>query len=179
MDFMSLYTSRDGRISRKTWWIGALILGVANIVISLLLLPMIGFGGPNMALLMSGEMDAAAVSTAITGAMQTSAWASLVLFLVFAYPAYCLSLKRRQDKNNNGLDLLVYMGLTIVMLLLQALGLAYTMTEVQGFNMPMPNTLFMVLGFVMAVYGIYLLVVLGFLKGTAGANTYGADPLGA
>jgi uncharacterized membrane protein YhaH (DUF805 family) len=43
----------------------------------------------------------------------------------------------------------------------------------------MPTMLFSALGIVSAIFGIYLLVVLGFLKGTAGANSYGADPLGA
>lgn len=31
---------------------------------------------------------------------------------------------------------------------------------------------------VILVWGIYLLVVLGFLKGTTGPNQYGPDPLG-
>lgn len=33
------------------------------------------------------------------------------------------------------------------------------------------------LGIILLVYAIYLLVVLGFLKGTAGPNNYGPDPL--
>ena len=36
------------------------------------------------------------------------------------------------------------------------------------------SILFLLLG----VFGIYMLVQLGFLKGTPGANNYGADPLG-
>ena len=36
------------------------------------------------------------------------------------------------------------------------------------------SILFALLG----IFGIYLLVQLGFLKGTQGANSYGADPLG-
>jgi len=33
------------------------------------------------------------------------------------------------------------------------------------------------LGIIVGIYAIYLLVVLGFLKGTSGPNNYGPDPL--
>ena len=177
MDFQYLYLRTDGRISRKTWWIGAIVLAVVNIVISLLILPVIGLGGPNMAAIMAAQSDPAQVAGLVAGAMQASAWGSLILFLVFAYPAYCLSVKRRHDKNNSGRDLLIYFGLTIVVLLIQALGLGYTMTDIQGVAVPMPSLLFSVVGGVVAIFGIYMLVVLGFLKGTDGTNDYGPDPL--
>jgi uncharacterized membrane protein YhaH (DUF805 family) len=47
-----------------------------------------------------------------------------------------------------------------------------------GIPMATPTMVFSVLGLVMLVYSIYMLVVLGFLKGTAGPNQYGPDPLG-
>ena len=34
-----------------------------------------------------------------------------------------------------------------------------------------------IVGLILFIYAIYILVVLGFQKGTAGPNTYGADPL--
>ena len=177
MDFQYLYLRTDGRISRKTWWIGAIVLGVINVIISLLILPLIGLGGPNMAAIMSAQTDPAQVAALIGGAVQASAWGSLVLFLIFAYPAYCLSVKRRHDKNSAGRDVLIYFGVTIVLLLIQALGLGYTMSDVQGTMLPMPSTLFSVVGGVVGLFGLYMLVVLGFLKGTNGTNDYGPDPL--
>lgn len=177
MDFQYLYTKTDGRISRKTWWIGAIVLGVVNIVISLLILPLVGLGGPNMAAIMAAQSDPAQVAALVAGAVQASAWGSLILFLIFAYPAYCLSVKRRHDKNSAGRDVLIYFGVTIVVLLIQALGLGYTMTEIQGMVVPMPSLLFSIVGGVVAIFGLYMLVVLGFLKGTDGTNDYGPDPL--
>lgn len=177
MDFKSLYLTTDGRISRKTWWIGAIVLGVVNIVVSLLILPLIGLGGPNMAALMAANTDPAAISAAMMGSIQTSAWAGIVVFLIFAYPGYCLSVKRRHDKNNNGMDLIAYFVLTALLLLVQALGLGYSMGDLNGVPVPMPSVIYSVLGFVAMVAGIYMLVVLGILKGTAGPNDYGPDPL--
>lgn len=178
MDFQYLFTKTEGRISRKTWWIGVLILAVANIVVSLLVLPLVGLGGPNLAALTAGTPDLAVVAAQASGAIRASAWAGLVVFLIFAYPSYCLSLKRRQDKNNNGRDLLIYLVLTAAVLLIQALGFGYTDVEVQpGITLPMPNMLFSTLTAVIGILGIYMLVVLGFLKGTEGPNDFGPDPL--
>jgi uncharacterized membrane protein YhaH (DUF805 family) len=33
------------------------------------------------------------------------------------------------------------------------------------------------LSVIVGIFGLYMLVVLGFLKGTAGPNNYGPDPL--
>jgi uncharacterized membrane protein YhaH (DUF805 family) len=178
MDFKALYTTTDGRISRQTWWIGAVILGVTNIVITLLILPIFGLGMPDMAKLAAGGADAAAISAALSGSMQGAAWGSLVVFVLMAYPAYCLSVKRRHDKNNAGQDVLIYFGLTLVLLLVQALGFGYTMGEIGGISVPQPSAVYMVLGLIAGIFGIYMLVVLGFLKGTAGPNDFGPDPLG-
>lgn len=177
MDFQYLYTKTDGRISRRTFWIGAIILAVVNIVISLLILPLIGLGGPNIAAITASTTDPAQFSAVAAGVIQASAWGSLVVFLIFAYPAYCLSVKRRHDKNNSGRDVLIYFALAIVMLLVQALGLGYTITEVQGIPVPVPSPLFSVIGIAVGIFGLYMLVVLGFLKGTDGTNNYGPDPL--
>jgi uncharacterized membrane protein YhaH (DUF805 family) len=110
--------------------------------------------------------------------MQASGWASLILFVIFAYPMYALYLKRRHDKDNNGLDAIIFLVVIGVTLLMQALGLAYTLTDVGGISVPTPSIIFSVLGIVVLVYSIYMLVVCGFLRGTAGPNQYGPDPLG-
>lgn len=177
MDFRYLFTKTDGRISRKTWWIGALLLVIANVAVSLLILPLVGLGGPNITAIMAAQSDPAQVSTLILGALQVSAWASLVVFLIFAYPVYCLSVKRRHDKNNDGRDLLIYFAAMIVLLLLQGFGLAFTIETVNSIPMPAPTLLCSILGVIVGIFGIYMLVVLGFLKGTEGANSYGPDPL--
>lgn len=175
MDFQYLYTKTEGRISRKTWWIGALVLAVANIIISLLILPVFGLGAPNVKAILANQTDPVQSAALITSAFQTAGWGSLVIFLIFAYPGYCLSVKRRHDKNNSGRDVLIYFAVTALLLLVQALGLGYTVGDVAG--VPEPTVLFYVIGVVVGIFGLYLLVVLGFLKGTDGTNDYGPDPL--
>lgn len=176
-NIISNFTTTTGRINRQPFWIGVIILAVVNIVISLLILPLVGLGMPNMATLATAT-DPAAMTATIEGAIKASAWASLVIFIIFAYPYYALAVKRRHDKDNAGLDVLIYLVLSGLLLLLQALGFAYSPTDVGGMMVPMPTMLFSVFGIVLLIYGIYLLVVLGFLKGTSGPNQYGPDPLG-
>ena len=176
-NLVALFTSTEGRISRKSWWLGVVILIVVNIVISFLILPIFGMSMmPNLGALTEG--DPAAISQLATEAMQRSAWVGLIMFIIFAYPSYALSVKRRHDRDNNGLDLLVYMGATALLLLIQALGLGMETMTIGEITMPTPAMWLNLLNLAFGIYAIYLLVVLGFLRGTAGANQYGADPLG-
>lgn len=174
---ISNFTTTTGRINRQPFWIGALVLLGVNIVISLVILPMVGLGIPDIATLATAA-DSSAISATYQGALKASAWASLIVFAILAYPYYALSVKRRHDKDNAGLDVLIYLVLTALLLLLQALGFAYDLTEVGGMLIPAPSMLFTIFGAIVGIYGIYLLVVLGFLKGTTGPNQYGPDPLG-
>jgi uncharacterized membrane protein YhaH (DUF805 family) len=76
MDFSSLFTSFDGRISRKPYWIGVLIL----IAISVLLMIVIGLAGIGL---------------------QSRAFAivAFVIQLVMLYPSAALMVKRFHDRN--------------------------------------------------------------------------------
>jgi uncharacterized membrane protein YhaH (DUF805 family) len=74
---------------------------------------------------------------------------------------------------------MVFYAIVIVLDLLQALGLGYTTLEVaSGVSMPVPSMPLTIINMLVGIYGIYLLVVLGFLRGTPGANAYGPDPTG-
>lgn len=174
---VSLYTTTAGRISRKTWWLGIVGLIVASIVVSLIL-SVVGLGPwGSMPAFDTANPDMAAVSEAMNAAMRSAAWGGLVMFVILAYPTYCLSIKRRHDRDNNGLDLQIYIGLSLLVTLVQALGLGITLGDMGGgVVMPMPAPWLTVLLFVLGIFGIYMLVVLGFLRGTVGDNSYGADP---
>jgi uncharacterized membrane protein YhaH (DUF805 family) len=178
-NIVQLMTTTDGRISRKSWWLGVVILIVAGIVLSLIL-GMVGFGiWPNMAAFESG--DPQTISQALAASSRAAAWGGVISFVILAYPGYALSMKRRHDRDNNGLDLQIYYGLTFVLLLLQALGIGYTQMPVpgvEGVTIPQPGMITMILGLVTGIFALYLLVVLGFLRGTPGPNQYGADPVG-
>ncbi|HHY48851.1 MAG TPA: DUF805 domain-containing protein [Alphaproteobacteria bacterium] len=179
-NIVGLFTSTQGRISRKSWWLGVIILIVANLIISFLLLPLVGVSMiPNMGALVtpSGDVDAAALSQTITDSMRRSSWASLIVFVIFAYPGYALSVKRRHDKDNNGMDVLIYFALTAVVLLIGALGIGWETMTVGEVTIPTPSMWLNLLNLAVGIYALYLLVVLGFLKGTPGPNQYGPDPL--
>ena len=168
----------EGRISRKQFWLGVLGLIVAGIILSLIL-SVVGLGVmANMGAAAAGG-DPAAVAAAISSSMRSAAWGSVIMFVIFAYPGYALSIKRRHDKDNSGLDVKIYYVLGIVILLLEALGIGMTIIDAgNGIQIPAPSMPLTILGFLIGIFGIYLLVVLGFLRGTAGPNQYGPDPVG-
>ena len=148
----ALYTTTDGRISRKQWWLGLLGIIVASIVLSILL-GIIGIG--------------------------LYGWGQIIGFLVLVYPSYCIGIKRRQDRDNNGMDYKIMVGLTAVMTVLQAFGIGMTPTDLgNGMIMMAPGGLMSLLQIAIGIFGIYVLIQLGFLKGTPGPNSYGPDPLG-
>lgn len=181
-NIVSDLTSLEGRINRQRWWIGVVILIVVNIVISFLILPLIGFSMmPNFAALVQdpNNVDPAAIANAVAGTARTAAWVSLVIFVIFAYPSAVLGVKRRHDKDASGIDVWIFFGLNALLLLIQALGLFMTVTDFgNGIVFPTPSLPLSILQILVGIYGIYLLVVLGFLKGTTGPNQYGPDPLG-
>jgi uncharacterized membrane protein YhaH (DUF805 family) len=177
-NIVSLYTTTQGRISRKSWWLGVVGIVVVNLIISFLIFPFVGLGGPSAQAIMDASGDPAALNALIVGSMQAAGWGSLILFIIFAFPMYALYVKRRHDKDNSGLDVIIYLALLALTFLSQALGFAYTVTDMNGISVPTPTMIFSVLGLVVLVYSIYMLVVLGFLRGTPGPNQYGPDPLG-
>jgi uncharacterized membrane protein YhaH (DUF805 family) len=147
-----LYTTTEGRLSRKDWWIGVIGLIIASLVLTSIL-ALVGLGGPY-------------------------GWGQLIAYVILFYPGWCIGIKRRQDRDNNGTDFKVLMGLSGLLTLLQALGIGVNMVDVgNGTFMPMPDMWLSLLFLLMGVFGIYMLVQLGFLRGTPDSNNYGPDPL--
>ncbi len=176
-NLVSNYIGFDGRLNRQRWWISAIILAVVLIVISLVILPLIGLGLMPAMPTIGADTTAADVATIISASRTKAGWVSLVLFLVALYPSAALAIKRRHDRNNNGLDVWIYFALVVVVQLISALGIGMSTMDVGGTSIPVPGPIVTGLGFIVGIYAIYLLVVLGFLKGTAGPNNYGPDPL--
>jgi uncharacterized membrane protein YhaH (DUF805 family) len=103
----------------------------------------------------------------------TSFFARLLNFIyviVIAYPAYALMAKRFQDRGKKGTLAGILIGLSILGALLGLFGLTGDPLA--------PNTFGTILGVVTGVVAIWFLIELGFLKGTAGPNEYGPDPVG-
>ncbi|MFC0010645.1 DUF805 domain-containing protein [Devosia nitrariae] len=179
MDWTFLFGSFEGRISRKTFWIGTIILAVALIALSFLVLPLLGLGMMNPALpdATTGG-DAQAIGQQFLDSASRAGWANLVVVLIFAYPMMAVMLKRRHDRNSPGWDVYAYIGLLALLSVLQGLGLCFTVAEVNGMLMPTPTLIGTIVPAIVGLLALYLLVVMGFLKGDSGANAYGPDPLG-
>lgn len=153
MDLRALFLSNTGRISRRTWWIGTLILALASAVLNILLL-----------------------SLGLPGAAR---WGVLLVYILICYPALNLGLKRRHDREHAGQDYIVLLAGSVIFTILQTLGIGYTEVDLgNGFVGMSPDTVMSVAQLVFALFGLYMLVQLGFLRGTQGVNSYGPDPLG-
>jgi uncharacterized membrane protein YhaH (DUF805 family) len=147
----------DGRINRQRWWLGVIVLAVIGIVVSWILGMIFGTG---LMLDMTKVGDAAYINSFITRV----GWIGVITSVIFAYPYMSLTVKRRHDRGNNGYDAIGLIVLQLIVNLLNALGIG-----VGGLGT--------ILGYVVGIYAIYILVVAGFLRGTAGPNQYGPDPL--
>jgi uncharacterized membrane protein YhaH (DUF805 family) len=95
-DFNRLYLTADGRIGRQDYWIGAIALGIASIVVTLI----------------------------ISAIFPTTA-ERIVLFiwqLAISYPAYNLLAKRFQDRDKPAMYAAIVVGIFILISLLTAFG---------------------------------------------------------
>jgi uncharacterized membrane protein YhaH (DUF805 family) len=153
------FTSMDGRINRQAWWIGVVVLIIVAIVLNFILGAIMGGGMPSL--------DQLTDPAAMMAFAQKQGWISLIIGLITAYPYICLSVKRRHDRNNNGYDAIGLIVFSLLWSLVQALGMVGS-----------TNPIYMIVSIIFLIYAIYMLVQLGFLKGTAGPNNYGPDPLG-
>jgi len=170
-NLVQLLTSMDGRINRQPFWIGVIVLIIATIIVSFILMSIMGVSLLSIA---QSGLDAGALM-AMT---QTAAWANLIVLVIMAYPSAALLIKRRHDRGASGIEVWALLGLNALNVLLQALGIGYSVQEIGGVTYVAPGLLNTILSIIAGVLGIYLLVVCGFLKGTEGANAYGPDPLG-
>ena len=94
---------------------------------------------------------------------------SAIVDLVFTYPEFAIAAKRGQDRN---LPLAVagtFFAAGVVLDLITVLGWSGTAEQ--------PSTLSLAIALPFTVFGLALLVELGFRKGTTGPNRYGPDPL--
>jgi uncharacterized membrane protein YhaH (DUF805 family) len=94
MKWKYLFTDLDGRINRKPYWIGAVVLLVTGIVLQL-----VGYGA-------GGETLA------------------IMLGLLLLYPSFALNVKRAHDRNRPTWLIAVFFAMLIAVNVLQLLGLA-------------------------------------------------------
>ena len=108
---------------------------------------------------------------------RASALVSLIVTVIFAYPATAVMVKRLNDRDRPNWLVAVFWAPTILILLAQLLGVGATMQEIGGQTVMVPTTIGWIVNLLTLVVGIWALVELGILKGTPGPNRHGPDPL--
>jgi len=94
---------------------------------------------------------------------------SAIVDLVFTYPEFAIAAKRGQDRNLPLAVVGTFFAAGVLLDLITVLGLSGTADQ--------PSTLSLAIALPFTVFGLALLVELGFRKGTTGPNRYGPDPL--
>jgi uncharacterized membrane protein YhaH (DUF805 family) len=133
---MQLFTSLEGRIPRKTFWLGFIVLMIVSWILQLILFSVFGVS------MMSGmdpNADPAAAAAAAEEAMGKMTLPIVVLFLLLLWPSICLYAKRWHDRDKSGWWSLI--------------------------------------GLIPIIGGLWMLIELGFLRGTEGPNRFGPDPI--
>ncbi len=139
MNWLDLFNSFDGRISRQPFWIAMAVLTVAELL------------GHFVAEELQGDRLSAIVD------------------LAFTYPELAVAVKRGHDRNLPLWLIGAFFAASALLDLLTVLGLAGTTEQ--------PSMIALLIALPFTIFGIALLVELGFRKGTPGPNQYGPDPL--
>jgi len=94
---------------------------------------------------------------------------SAIVDLAFTYPEFAVAIKRAHDRNLPVWLLAIFFGASALLDLFTVLGI--------GGSDEAPSMLSLVIAVPFTVFGLALLVELGFRRGTVGPNQYGPDPL--
>jgi uncharacterized membrane protein YhaH (DUF805 family) len=132
---LQTFTSFSGRIPRKTFWLGYLVLLVITWILQFVLFSIFGVNMMAMDPNMSPEAQAAAAAEAFSAMMVPLG----ILILITLWPSLALYTKRWHDRNKSGWWTLIL--------------------------------------FIPLVGPIWMLIELGFLRGTEGPNRFGPDPI--
>jgi uncharacterized membrane protein YhaH (DUF805 family) len=131
---MSTFTSFEGRIPRKTFWLGFLVLLIVSWILQFVLFAIFGVSMMPDANL-TPEQQLAELEQMTSRMMLPLG----LLLLITLWPSLAVYTKRWHDRNKSGWWSLIL--------------------------------------FVPIIGGIWMLIELGFLRGTEGANRYGPDPI--
>jgi uncharacterized membrane protein YhaH (DUF805 family) len=127
---LSTFTSLEGRIPRKGFWLGFLVLLIISWILQIIIFTV--FGASMMA---DPNASPEQAMEQMSGMMLPLG----IVLLLTLWPTICLYAKRWHDRDKSGWWSLI--------------------------------------GFVPIIGGIWMLIELGFLRGTEGPNRFGPDPI--
>jgi uncharacterized membrane protein YhaH (DUF805 family) len=151
MDWIYLFTSFGGRISRRPFWIGC---GIVAAVI---------FASELLAYVVEGEPLSSIKDLELAGGDRSSS----LVDLVFTYPQFALAVKRANDRDLS----------PSVVGLFFAINVALDLFTLWNGAIDMDNSLNQIIVIPFALFLVILIVELGFRRGTDGPNRFGPDPL--
>jgi uncharacterized membrane protein YhaH (DUF805 family) len=150
MNLVNLFLGFAGRISRRQFWIGLLVITAIEVA------AMRALGVP----FFPEELSPFPVRLR-----------DFAIDLVLLYPTVAILVKRLHDRDYSGTHVAWLIGPMLAILVTSLIGVTGD-----------PNNLTWLdyaLGLIVIVIGLAFLIDLGFRRGVAGANEYGADPLAA
>jgi len=133
---LQTFTSFNGRIPRKTFWLALIVMIVITWILEIILFSIFGVSMMSMDPNATPEAQAAAAEQAMSG----MAIPLVILILLTIWPSLAIYAKRWHDRDKSGWWTLI--------------------------------------GLVPIIGGLWMLIELGFLRGTEGPNRFGPDPIG-
>jgi uncharacterized membrane protein YhaH (DUF805 family) len=162
---MELFTSFNGRISRKGFWLGFLAMVAVAVVAGLVMLqisPVAAVG-----------MNAAASDGIMVMLVQ------LAMAVVITYFWSAIIVKRLHDRGKSAMPwAIVFMAPGILLQIMSIFKIGYSAEELAGTQIMIPGIGATVVTLVTVAVGLWMIVELGFLKGSPGDNAYGPSPVG-
>ncbi len=172
MSWGDIFFGFRGRINRKTYWAGSVLVGVAGFLFAALL-AYLATGNP----LAPEVWERPADKSGIWGPV----WLAYFGFLV--WPSTALAVKRFHDRGRPVWIWYIYYCLALVVSLAPLKPSLGAETDAHFSILGIPSEAFLPLlsgiVIIMAFFGGYIFFELGVLRGVRGPNAYGEDPLPA
>lgn len=150
---MELFTSFEGRISRKSFWLGLLGIVAASVITLFVLQRLFGLPGRQLVY----------VSMAVSG--------------LLLWPMAAICVKRLHDRDKPAMPwLFIFFGAAFAGNMMRSFEIDYSIITLAGQQVLYPGRIAVVVSLFGLITGIWALIELGMLKGSRGENSYGPDP---
>lgn len=152
---LRFFTSLNGRIGRKSYWLRTLAVSVFLVLALVLVM--------------------SAIVSFTAGYLWVATWWSNLVLVLLLYPLFVIDVKRGHDRNFPTWVIGAYYALIIADGVLPEFGWPQLRSDRSWFSFENLSAEFLIL--LLTIAGLYFLVELGFRRGTPGSNRYGPDPL--